>query len=480
MQLETILLTNAATQRLMIARYIYTADHSLSLNELATHLNRSRKQVYEYVHTIQHELSLMQQRPVILLQHSGLIDRRQLPLGAYQRFLFKQSLALQLVLATLTHPTWREQDFIDAHRISRATLHRRVSSLRQFLKPYAITLEYQPLRLRGTEATIRLLYAQLLWPLVMDYQHLLPELDPRLDQLMQQPELTAYLPNTTFLPRVRLAIQIAILRQQQHADISLSQVSGFTLPETPPTIRASFSLTEQDWAFIYLQEWMPPHFHDDQDSELITLIASQARQNTLSWQFVSYLDEALNRHFLLPVRALTQDHVLLANLLTVSITALMFNQPFPQLEALDYLIDPMNAYHRSLAEHLTQTLNELPPGLDEFGAVRDQLLPVLYQLILPKVTAVSRSDTLKIAFDPRLSQLAINRLTQNLQHVRYLQIVSIDQQPDLVVSSEYNHQLAPYSASVPEYAFEAAEFEGWAELHRHLYTLSLEKRTQKL
>ncbi|WP_054776430.1 helix-turn-helix domain-containing protein [Lacticaseibacillus saniviri] len=198
MQLETILLTNAATQRLMIARYIYTADHSLSLNELATHLNRSRKQVYEYVHTIQHELSLMQQRPVILLQHSGLIDRRQLPLGAYQRFLFKQSLALQLVLATLTHPTWREQDFIDAHRISRATLHRRVSSLRQFLKPYAITLEYQPLRLRGTEATIRLLYAQLLWPLVMDYQHLLPELDPRLDQLMQQPELTAYLPNTTF------------------------------------------------------------------------------------------------------------------------------------------------------------------------------------------------------------------------------------------------------------------------------------------
>lgn len=148
----------------MFAAIKDTNVQTYTINTLSQHLDLSYQQGYNILQELFRDLTVLTKHPEKMKrkQISLLVDI-DITVDDYHLYLLQHAIAFQFVdyIVQANHPS--TDKFCRAHYISRSTLVRKTSALRNLLKRYQLKLSFSDLGFAGQESRIRLFLFAFYW-----------------------------------------------------------------------------------------------------------------------------------------------------------------------------------------------------------------------------------------------------------------------------------------------------------------------------
>jgi AraC-like DNA-binding protein len=160
---EDLLLTNHAKKKLAILTYLNeNTNQPINISKIAEHLGLSYHGIAPLIEEMQQEFSTLYQ--ISLCEKGFKVRSLKEPLShtRYQKYLLHESLAFQLLLASILKPEMTIKEFSTVHFVSHSTITRALKPLKTYLTEKDIHLNVSQLKLTGNEINIRSFYVQIL------------------------------------------------------------------------------------------------------------------------------------------------------------------------------------------------------------------------------------------------------------------------------------------------------------------------------
>lgn len=215
LKIDFAMLTAKETLKIRLLTFINDEKRHFSLTEFAEMTKVSYSRAYHVLLNLRTDLEVLDRQT--LLTKDDLVT--SVTMDDYRRWLYRQSIPYQAMLATLREDYQQTSTFCADLGISTSTFNRRMKEMKQQLAQYDLQLTANPLRVVGNEALIQLLYFMLfsttLTP-VTDLPKLSARMQPIHDQVMTTYANGAiYQESISLTQRKNLLVTLALLRLDQ-------------------------------------------------------------------------------------------------------------------------------------------------------------------------------------------------------------------------------------------------------------------------
>ncbi|MCI1283162.1 MAG: helix-turn-helix domain-containing protein [Lacticaseibacillus songhuajiangensis] len=400
-------------------------------------------------------------------------ERFNIPASIYAVFLMRRSIVGKFLLATLKHPDWTVNEFAEAHRISNATVFRRLRPLKECLKSYDIRLNYGPIGLSGSETAVRVALGELCWQLAQDGTSLFPELhelDVRTATVLHRAGIG--MPNVA-PTRLQVLCGVGIIRDRQghqlHQLQPLSDIltaTGFAskIRGLPDAVKAA----DAQAGLIHAETMLTASFHDSDDPILIGFIGHHARTNSPAWRLVQQVLQRMHSQAGVDVHAL-DDQVLTANLLAVTVALDTLSCNVPDFDPL--VVATGTPGPDSLSKMLTMLFTTLPNELHSFNRIASALIARYIPLlagVMPNAQA-----RVRVAIDPHMEQTVYHAIRQSLERMPAVEIITNPKYARLIISSDMRVFTPQQRGKRGHYYFALSSYSAWLTLEYLVHYLAI-------
>ncbi|MDN4552620.1 helix-turn-helix domain-containing protein [Lacticaseibacillus paracasei] len=436
----------------MFAAIKDTNVQTYTINTLSQHLDLSYQQGYNILQELFRDLTVLTKHPEKMKrkQISLLVDI-DITVDDYHLYLLQHAIAFQFVdyIVQANHPS--TDKFCRAHYISRSTLVRKTSALRNLLKRYQLKLSFSDLGFAGQESRIRLFlfafywigYHGVDWPFkVLDEQKIVQEYTA-LPSAKKNP--VDILEEVLFwaISRVRISGN-HFVDGAAPFDKIFDEYSPFQYPvytkEMFPAYDTRFMKSEND--FFYFQQNRTITFLPT-DATSDAFIRYLSDKKTVTTDFTKRLLAFLNAH----VRPdsdfdVYHEHELVLNLARIALNNEFLGGDF--MHIVDYYQPEGLPYTETKLYHTLQTfIAGLPntPAYRRFLGKNAGFLRIINYLLAPYLRYFSETPVVQVKLVYLGHDLLNRRLVNFLDDLSVVDLLPDDapcQEADLVITSVDN------------------------------------------
>jgi hypothetical protein len=138
-------------------------EDTFSANSLLVESAFSYTKIQSLTEDINQDLLALYQQPIFSDEGKITFNHLLFDSGRYQTYLLTQSVNYQFLMSVLLEPDFIIEDFCEHYYISRATLHRKITPIRQYLQKRRVNLNLTKMTLKGSESYIRSFYFHMSW-----------------------------------------------------------------------------------------------------------------------------------------------------------------------------------------------------------------------------------------------------------------------------------------------------------------------------
>jgi len=154
LKIDFAMLTSKELLRVQLLTFIDDQQGEFNLTDFATEADVSYSRAYHVLLNLRTDLLVLDSQTVLTKDHM----QTTVNLDDYRHWLYVQSVPYQVVMATLEESYSQTAEFCQEHEISLSTFNRRLRPMKAQLAQYNLQLTVSPLRIKGDESLIQLIY----------------------------------------------------------------------------------------------------------------------------------------------------------------------------------------------------------------------------------------------------------------------------------------------------------------------------------
>jgi len=434
MLFEEIFLEKADLQKFHMFRILTTSGPTpLTINDLSLRMNVSYQQsynIFQELVTDMQDLTGLSNK--LAKKQLSATDPFPVSVDEYRLYLLQQAIQFEFLdyLVQSTNPS--VDKFCQEHFISRSTLLRKTTTLRDFLASYDVKLSLTQATFIGDEKQIRLFlytfywlsFHGLKWPFKTPT---MPVIHQQYDQLPNaRQDSVAVLQDVLFWGICRLRISHGAILQRFHRyDEILGRLEGAQdyvyAPELFPGLHPDELRAES--AFFYFHQIRDMDFQDNGQADDMLYQYFMTDQNVVS----DYLHRLVNyaKPFLRePDQTILTNPVLATNIARVVLNYYLLDGEYVKI--LDFFNPVRPGYEQT---RLLDFLNEFVETLPHTGAyaslykVRHQIVHMLYYLLIPYLRSFKWNELVKVKLLNGLDDLATTDMVLFLKDMNMVEIL---------------------------------------------------------
>ncbi|KAF1303498.1 helix-turn-helix domain-containing protein [Enterococcus sp. JM9B] len=156
-----LLLDDTAKDKLHLFTCMEKKETTFFANSLLADCDFSYTKIQSLLDTINQDMLTLYNRSLFSESGKIIFDSQLFDSGSYRTYLLNKSIAYQFLLNILINPEDQLVDFCESHYLSRATIHRKMRMVKEYLSSQNVNLNLTGMTLSGSESFIRTFYFHL-------------------------------------------------------------------------------------------------------------------------------------------------------------------------------------------------------------------------------------------------------------------------------------------------------------------------------
>ncbi|MBP2097772.1 helix-turn-helix domain-containing protein [Enterococcus rivorum] len=426
-----------------------------SIQQLADELALNYQQTASFLNEIDKEINTINSKQTSFLTKAGKIDSTRLivTIDDYRYFLLQSSIPFQFIIYFLnqTHPTI--DDFCEKYYVSRSTVDRKMLPLKKHVKKFNLRFTYTEANLVGDERVVRVALFNSLWlgtrgsfwPFTIDRAYV--------EKLVQN--VSEYFPlSKTYLGSKELTYFAAIFlcRTSRKSFVSYDKRYNFLMEKNPyydferieqadPFRFLSPEQRHAECSFIFFLAHYAPFYTLENDPSLIqTLHDFSQRKNPVYDLTQAFLTYAKKEIFYID-QELADYSLLLGNLINITFTFYVLQQPFPDLENLVTIPAQKKKTDTFLEAKIKEFIEKKSEEKNNafLKAIQRPIIRAYKNILLPYYDAPKYSEHLKIGIAFEHNFILVRKMYRFLDGLGFADASPFEEtkadEYDLVISS---------------------------------------------
>lgn len=492
---EQLLMDSSTLLKFDIYRYLLkTSQGQFPITKLANTFELSYQQAVIELTTIDNDLVRIHPHHQSFMLPAGKVDCQLLSstIDEYRYYLLNQSIPFQFILYFLTTDKASIDDFCTRYKVSRSTVSRKIATLKKHYQQFKLHFTYSEANLVGDERLVRISLFNVLWLATRGQLWPLHVSEKKAEKLAGK--FRDYFPaSQTFLGKLELKLfaGIFLARIQKKQFVKYDRRYNFLMNQNPyydfdrlnPLL--DYALTDKqalaESSFIFFLSHYAPLYIDESSSNLKqTIYDFSSRPNPVYQLTQTFLDYAKKEIFFSHPEIL-DNPVILGNLLNISFTFYVLQQPFPNLQRLVVPTREKSVVTQQLEEKVRQFFYLLDEGAFQFiNPVMELIIKSYKNILMPYYKRLNLGKPLKIGIVMEHNVLLIQDLLDFLNALNFVEVSlfstdepEIDPYDLLIGSSLVSQQQLP---DIPVYLWEYAPTDSqWVSLYQDLRLLYSKK-----
>ncbi|PIO84278.1 hypothetical protein BSQ39_12220 [Loigolactobacillus backii] len=423
-----------------------------TVNELAVRTEMSYQKTYNMVQDINQQVqAYLPEQKSFLTEHGG-VDTRKLfvSLDRYRFEIIQANLPFKLLWYMLTTENPTIEIFCKDNDVSKSTVFRKLKLFNDFLKRFKLHMRYKNLAIVGDERYTRLVLYQVMRITAREQSINIfpPELREEVQQvhnlIFQNIDVFEELHDTEDIDFV-----VAIFLLREHHGFYVNNDSryqaltaenpNYNIDVLAPMLDVPENRLAGELNFAFFLLNYPPIFRDANSNFLQRTLRFYSRTENIIWSLVTDCLKVIQHNDFNDEVDLTQDRLLLGNLLNTTLGSYILRGPFPAFTYVPINDSVLRFGKNKLYLDIDYYFNHLPQNFRAFSSVKDQLINAFYQFIMRNYVSYDKNYQLKIGLYMEESNLTYQDYRDLLNGIPYFKVApyftKFAEQYDVVVTT---------------------------------------------
>lgn len=297
-----LLLDDTAKDKLHLFTCMEKKETTFFANSLLADCDFSYTKIQSLLDTINQDMLTLYNRSLFSESGKIIFDSQLFDSGSYRTYLLNKSISYQFLLNILINPEDQLVDFCESHYLSRATIHRKMRMVKEYLSSQNVNLNLTGMTLSGSESFIRTFYFHLSW-LATSGNDIL-ELEYIQASFAKFEDWQETWDIKLCQIQIHLLLAISQLRLEQGYTVETTDFSDYYFPQVHPTIQSFFDHfalkenTQAEISFFYFQLLYLP-LYLTKDDPRISIVEKNLHQlnlvDTLPGYLQTYIETVLDK-----------------------------------------------------------------------------------------------------------------------------------------------------------------------------------------